>query len=251
MTTRYALAFFVPVLLLGCGDIELNSQDGVGAAHADVRMLTDKDTQRVFYLSEGEDTPRYHEVEVSLEGAFALGDPEAGVRILEFGDFQCPWCAQSHFGLKDRKKELLESGSIEWVFVDFSLPGHSQSPGAHNAARCVGLESPAKFWVAHDRIYSLQSQWSNQSNPDWIDILGDLVDQEDTRGCIEDRAELGVVGEFFQVAVDLNLTGTPAYFVGGLPVHGVLNAEHLDNILDLLESSDPAEVLEDSGITAG
>jgi len=166
-------------------------------------------------------------VQVSIDGAPVRGTAEAPVTIVEFSDFQCPFCSRAQATLK----QLLERypGKVKLVYRDFPLDGlHPQARRAAEAARCA--HDQGKFWEYHDLLFS----HFPQANPD--DLKGyagqaglDLMKFE---RCLSGGVHKATVQRDIDEATRLGVTGTPAFFVNGRPLSG---AQPLESFVRLIE----------------
>ena len=154
-----------------------------------------------------------------------LGNPNAPVKIIEFSDFECPYCAQfATVTEPDVRKRLVETGEASFRYFDYPLPQHRNTWAASHAAACA--EEQGKFWEMHDRIFAGQNDWNTQAtrNPRPIfqgyarelglDVAkwGQCVETERYRRKIEaNRAE----GDRRQIS------GTPTFFVNDRPFEGI------------------------------
>lgn len=142
------------------------------------------------------------------------GNPNAKVKLEEFGDFQCPPCGQFH---PDAKKIIEEFGDrIQFTFRNNPLRIHQYAYDAARAAEAAGIQG--KYWEMHDKIYENQATWSTSPDPrsefaNYARLLGLNVDQF--------RADM--VGELVNTRVSLDIrrgekmgvTGTPTVFLNG------------------------------------
>jgi protein-disulfide isomerase len=95
-----------------------------------------------------------------------IGDPNSPVKIIEFSDFECPYCAQfATVTEPDVRKRLVETGEASFRYYDYPLPMHGNTWPASHAAMCA--EEQGKWWEMHDRIFAGQTDWNTQatSNP--------------------------------------------------------------------------------------
>ncbi|MCP4493603.1 MAG: thioredoxin domain-containing protein [Gammaproteobacteria bacterium] len=92
---------------------------------------------------------------VKLNTDITLGDPNAKLAIIEFTDYQCPYCARHNQSvLPAIKKQLIETGKAKYMMYDFPLGFHAQAKPAAIAARCAGEQG--KYWQMHDALFANQ-----------------------------------------------------------------------------------------------
>src|SRR5688572_13499468 len=120
-----------------------------------------------------------------------MGDANARVTIIEFGDYQCPVCRLFWKETLPRiRKEYIDTGKVKLVFRDFPLPVHSMAVPAAMATECA--EDQGRFWEFHDKVYREQDR----------------------------RAREGEVAEDFATASGVGLQGTPVFFINGRALFG-------------------------------
>ena len=102
-------------------------------------------------------------VGVDSEGHFYRGNRMATVKMSEFTDFQCPFCARhaSQTG-PQLEQAYLANGQVLQIFRNYPIPslGHKNAVPAAYAARCVGLQDPALFWGMYDWLFANQKEWA-------------------------------------------------------------------------------------------
>ena len=169
----------------------------------------------------------------------ALGDPDAPVTIIEFSDFQCPYCRQfEQQAFPQIKSEYIDTGKVRLVFRDFPLTQiHPNALPAAIAAECAHNQDA--FWPMHDRLFNNQNAWGQSSNPNEVFIgyaeeIG--LDVETFRQCVENRETLQEISGDFQDGVDGGVRGTPAFFIGGEMLSGAqpfsVFQERIESLLD-------------------
>jgi protein-disulfide isomerase len=97
---------------------------------------------------------------------YVAGDTSAPLQVLEFGDFECPQCANFAIVTEpDVRSRLIATGQISLRYFDFPLPMHPNTWPASHAAACA--DEQGKFWPMHDQLYSHQEEWNGMatSNP--------------------------------------------------------------------------------------
>ena len=156
----------------------------------------------------------------------SVGDEDAPVTIIVFGDYLCNHCAT--FSLRHRPqvlRELVETGKARLEFYDFVLDTRPEVGTflAARAARCAGDQG--RFWDYHDHLYRNQITWGLDSDKlgmfqDFADELG--LDRGEFRGCLNSDRFAQEVTANWELAQALRLGGTPAVLVGaegGMPLN--------------------------------
>jgi len=160
--------------------------------------------------------------DVPIDNAFSIGDPNAPVTIVEYTDFQCPFCSR-HFQetYPQIRENYVDEGLVHYVFKDFPLNNiHPQASLAAQAARCAGDQE--SFVEMHDLLFARQNEWSGKSPTDifagYAEELG--IDRAAFEQCLADGTHADAVDADLQEGVQLGVTGTPAFFINGYPVSG-------------------------------
>jgi protein-disulfide isomerase len=161
-------------------------------------------------------------VDVVLGDAPRVGDPNAPITIVEFTDYQCPFCSR-HFleTYPQLIQEYIEAGVVQYVIKDFPLNSiHPQAAKAAEAARCAGDQGA--YMEMHDVLFERQSEWG-VSNP--IPVFAAYateldLDTDEFIQCLESNKYQPAVSADLQQGVELGVTGTPAFFINGYPLSG-------------------------------
>lgn len=159
------------------------------------------------------------EASFTLEGEPMLGDENASVTVVEFGDFYCPSCKSFTDGVKPRlESNYIETGYVKFYYLDFPLSFHNpQATAASVAAECTYQQNNSQFWPVHDTLYD------QQRNIDYTpDRLTELVrdnteglDYEQLRSCISNQETKDRVDEDQREGLNAGVQGTPTIFVNG------------------------------------
>lgn len=156
----------------------------------------------------------------------ALGPANAKVTIVEFGDFQCPFCRESVATVK----QLLEKygNKIRFIYRDF--PNSSIHDNALNAALAAACaHTQGKFWQYHDVLYLHQE---NLSQTDLLGYAGQLqMDTAMFQQCLLTQQHKQEVDDDFQAGTDLGVSGTPTWFINGHRVEGAIPFATFDKIV--------------------
>jgi protein-disulfide isomerase len=153
---------------------------------------------------------------VEMARGVTKGDPNAPITIVEFGDFQCPSCADFAQTYKAQVElDFVESGRAKFVFYDWPIPSlHPNAFLAARAARCA--EDQDKFWEYHDQLFRQQSRWSPLPNPGsaFEDYAGSLgLDTGEFAGCLNSDRHADLVTANMQLGQVMRVTGTPAILI--------------------------------------
>ena len=147
-------------------------------------------------------------------GSPILGDPNAPITLVEFGDYQCHYCNVFFQSIeKDILKNYVDTGKVKIIFKDYNIIGEDSviaSQGAH-CANDQGL-----FWEYHDILYS---NWTGENNgwasPENLAIFAQQIDLNMNKWseCMKKGSHSQIILKSNDDARTLELTGTPAFFI--------------------------------------
>jgi len=149
---------------------------------------------------------------IDITGAPAQGRPDAVVTLVEFSDYECPFCIR-HFTetMPKIRASYIESGKILYVFNDFPIDElHPAAIRAHEAARCAAEQN--KFWELHPRLFSAPGTHDRAALVAGATAAGLQVDT--FTACLESGRTTSAVQRSVETAHSFGATGTPAFFVG-------------------------------------
>ena len=149
---------------------------------------------------------------VVLAGSHRIGSSRAPVAVVEFSDYQCPYCREFHERIYPRlKKEYVETGKVQFVHKDLPLKSiHPQALPAALAASCAGLQK--HFWPMHDALYANPGALSPELYPKLAHEFG--LDESRFRACLADPAREQFVMRDTAEALRLGINGTPSFVFG-------------------------------------
>ena len=164
-------------------------------------------------------------VEVAAEGP-AKGPSAAPVTIVEFSDFQCPFCSKA----EETVTKVLKTydGKVRVVFRDFPLPFHPQAQKAAEAAHCAGDQG--KYWQMHEKLFANQKALEPPALKGYAKDLG--LDQGKFDRCLDSGDKAKVVDSNRKAGEKVGVTGTPAFFVNGYQLSGAQPFEEFKSIID-------------------
>ena len=178
----------------------------------EVRSLKDEVASlRVQVQSAGNGGFSIGQGKVRLNADLAMGDAKADIAIIEFTDYQCPYCARHNGSVMPAIKEkLIETGKARYVTYDFPLDFHRQAEGAAVAARCAGQQG--KFWDMHALLFANQQSLGSGL---FSKVAGDLqLDTDQFQQCLQDPGVLASVQADKQYGNEIGVTGTPKFYIG-------------------------------------
>jgi protein-disulfide isomerase len=164
--------------------------------------------------------------DVPINGAPIQGLREAPVTIIEFADYECPYCQQIHPLLKKLEQEF--DGKIALAFKDMPLPMHPRAAKAAEATRCAGVQG--KFWELHDLLFEHPGHLEVPQLKEYAQTL--QLDMEKFDKCLASGEQSAVVQKDFAEAQHLGLTGTPSFFVNGHFFSGIVKYNTLREMVE-------------------
>jgi protein-disulfide isomerase len=148
-----------------------------------------------------------------MAGDWYRGDPDAKVVVVEFSDFQCPFCRKHVDETQPALDEqFVDTGEVMWIFKHFPLQIHPQAPAAGAAAECAGDQG--KFWEMHELLFANVDAWSiNDPSAVFTDLAGQLeLDVDAFNACMDDPAALERVRSDMDEGAPF-VQGTPTFIV--------------------------------------
>lgn len=176
-------------------------------------------------------------IKVSVDDDPVLGNEKAKVTIIEFSDFQCPFCRQfwrdSFFNIK---KDYVDMGKARFVYRDFPLSFHENAPLYAEAAQCANEQN--KFWEMHDKIFQEQDKKGQgtisgialEDVKSWAASLGFNLDQFNK--CLITHKYKNEIDKDFNDGSRAGVSGTPTTFINGRAVVGSQPYSVFKSIID-------------------
>lgn len=197
--------------------VTINMPEGMTRDQAD-EML--KELKAIHQLLESQQTakaqpqpdPINDKVKMSVAaGWYALGRDDAPVTLVEFVDYQCPFCRQFHSEtFVELKKNYIDSGKVRYVSRDLPLEFHPDARGAAVAARCAGDQH--KFWEMRDMMVANAADLSPASLLKYGAQIN--LDMTAFGACLNDKKQTAAVQKDVADAATLGISGTPSFVVG-------------------------------------
>jgi protein-disulfide isomerase len=196
--TIWKFAFFIVLALFLYNTFSDGFSFGSGSGNGGGGSPTPTPTGAVIKISLDDDSP-------------VLGDSDAKISVIEFSDFQCPYCARAATGTVAELKEsdLFKDGEINFVFRHLPLNSiHPYAQKAAEASECANRQG--KFWEYHDALFLNQNALDTSSLKSYASQIG--LDVEEFNSCLDSGDATEKVSRDLNAAADAGGRGTP-YFV--------------------------------------
>jgi protein-disulfide isomerase len=158
-------------------------------------------------------------VKISLDDDPIIGNPDAPITIVEFSDFQCPFCARFHTQtLPSILDEYIDQGKVKLVFRDFPIQSiHPNALPASVAAECANDQN--KFREMHDKLFEKQNEWNKLETAEALSLFSQYasdfeIDQEIFDSCLTSGKHIPEIQKDLTDGRDYGVTGTPGFFIG-------------------------------------
>ena len=171
--------------------------------------------------------PAEPRLDITDGGNAFMGPKDAKVTIVEFADFQCPFCARMIPTIKEVLKKY--DGKVRWVYRDFPLREiHPMAVPASVAANCAGAQN--KYFEMHHKLYDNVSKLSEEL---FTQLAADLkLDAAKFSACQKDPKMVEEVNRDADDGQKFGVNGTPAYFINGRKLGGAVDVREMSRIID-------------------
>ena len=167
-------------------------------------------------LPTGQPTPI---VKISADDDPVIGDPNAPISIIEFSDFQCPFCARFHIQtLPSILEEYVDQGKVKLIFRDFPIQNiHPNALPASVAAECANEQG--KFKEMHDKLFDNQKEWSGLETANAMSLFSQYalemgLEQEVFDSCLTNGKYIEEIRNDLNDGRTYGVSGTPGFFIG-------------------------------------
>ena len=148
---------------------------------------------------------------VSIKDKQTMGADNAPVTVVEFTDYQCPFCLRfTKTTFPHLKKKYIDTGKVRWVGLNLPLAFHKDARKAAQAAHCAGEQD--KFWEMRQVLFVNPKQLGMEHLPAHAESLS--LDMDAFNKCLESERHLAQIDQEAKDANAVRLTGTPSFIVG-------------------------------------
>lgn len=182
-------------------------------------------------------------VSISQDNDPVRGDPNAPITIIEFSDFQCPFCARFHVQtLPSLLEEYIDVGKVNLVYRDFPIQSiHPNAMPAAVAAECANEQG--KYLEYHDTLFEKQNSWSGLDSDAVISTFNQYatdigLEEQQFDSCLESGKYLEEVQGDLRDGRDYSITGTPGFFIGNEKIGFVklIGAQPFDSFQKVIDA---------------
>jgi len=196
------------------------------AASARSTQQAEVDQAQQVELPEEQEVVRY---DISVDDDPSIGPEDAPITIIEFSDYQCPFCQRWHVESFDKILEEYPD-QVRIVYRDFPLTSiHPEAVPAAQAANCA-YEQDA-FWEFHGQLFSGENQLSSDTYSQIAKDIG--LDMNKFEQCVSSEKYADEVQSDLSYAINLGVKSTPTFFLNGIPLVGAQPYEVFKEIIDL------------------
>ena len=209
-------AFFAGLYISNTNSDQI-SQKELDEAFAKLELQLLQDKQPTPQLQQQQ--PTTGPLKISADDDPVLGNPDATITIIEFSDYECPFCAKFHKDtLPQLKEHYISTGKVNFVYRDFPITSiHPNAIPTAHATECADDQN--RFWEMHDKIFETQKTWKNLEPTESVELFNEYaldigLDVDEFDSCMKSGKYL------VEIRNDLNhgnlygVSGTPAFFVG-------------------------------------
>ncbi len=167
--------------------------------------------------------------DIDKKGEPTLGD--GSVDVVEFTDFQCPFCKSLHVQNKELIKRLTGEGKIRYIVKDFPLDFHKESLPLHVVANCVQkLAGDEQYFALRGKFFDAQSEWAgkgvDEAKAFGLEAAKEFVSDTDAlASCVADLAGFEEIAKDIEEGRALGVSGTPTLFIGTQRMPGAINPQ--------------------------
>ena len=161
--------------------------------------------------------------DVDVGDAYVKGNKNAKVTIIEYSDFECPFCGRFYSQtLGQLEKEYIDTGKAKLAYKHLPLPFHPDAQKAAEASECAGeIGGNDGFWDMHDAIFDSMAIQAGIAVPDLKRMAGKIgLDQGKFDSCLDNGDMASKVQAHAAEAAKLGASGTPSFFINGVKVVG-------------------------------
>ena len=232
--TMMLVLLFFGLTQLGHAQVQSQAKDQpqgeLSALRTDIRALQAEQQQIITRLDElkqllqanGQSVRPQPPSTLDIHGEHFRGDGGARVAIIEYADFECPYCGEfEQKTFPQLLSDYIATGKVKYFYRDLPLPMHARALPAARAARCAGEQG--KYWEMHDSLFAKQNSLSAPALLDRAQTLG--LDTAKFTECQSSEKYTADIQKSVSGAQKMGIDGTPTFFLGVVEPGGDVTIE--------------------------
>jgi len=153
---------------------------------------------------------------IEIGSSPSFGKKDSKVKIVEFSDFQCPFCSRAAKTVTELKK--MYGNKIEFAFKQYPLPMHPNARPASEASLCVNAQGTDKFWKYHDKLFANADKLEADNLKKFAKEVG--ANEAEFQKCLDEKRFAKAVDEDMAYGNKIGVRSTPTFFINGKAVQG-------------------------------
>lgn len=170
---------------------------------------------------------------IDVKGEPFSGAKDAKVTIVEYSDFQCPFCKRGYDTIETQVLKQYD-GKVKFYFKNYPLPFHPWAMPAAIAAECAKIQKPEAFWKLYHSYFEHQAEVNptnyKEKGAEYLKDSG--IDMAKWNTCVDNKETQARVTAQQTEGQGLGVTGTPAFFINGRMLVGAQPFEQFKNVID-------------------
>jgi len=160
------------------------------------------------------------------------GNENAKVTIIEFSDFECPFCGRFYVDtLPSLRKDYIDTGKVKFYYRHFPLAFHPKAVPLANASECANDQGA--FWKMHNKIFDNNSTVSNLTDTDFKQWAADLgLDTSTFNNCYDNKTHQKAIDEDQAAGTSVGVNGTPTFYINGKQLVGAQPYAQFKQMID-------------------
>jgi protein-disulfide isomerase len=164
--------------------------------------------------------------DINLEGLPSLGSSEAKVAIIEFTDYECPFCRRHTIQtIPELEENYIKTNKIQYFAKQFPLSFHSRAKGAAAAALCAEKLKKGSYWHYHEGLFSGKITFDKASYLNTAEQL--TLNQKKYTQCLDSQKISERIDAEIAEGSNLGVSGTPAFFIGKVQDNKLVDAKFI------------------------
>jgi protein-disulfide isomerase len=165
------------------------------------------------------------QVNVNTQNAPTLGSEKAAVTLVEFADYECPYCQRVAADVKKLKEDF--GDRLTLTYKDFPLPMHSRAEKAAEATRCASQQG--KYWEFHDELFKSKELDVDQLKAQARSLK---LDPDKFDKCLDSGEQASLIDQDKKEGTRLGINGTPSFFINGRFLSGAVDYAALRQVVE-------------------